>query len=133
MAGVGVYGVPCEIIVATLFAASTSIALANAGSESACVSIPIKSGPSIFCVNTFMDDLLGARLSQQIGQVFPGFGDMYERSSHAMAWDNVRNSNPAYASLPAYGTKEFSSTLRAAAAKIPGFDEMQFTDAKGKP
>ncbi|HXF14698.1 MAG TPA: hypothetical protein VN517_16195 [Terriglobales bacterium] len=84
-------------------------------------------------MNTFMDDLLGARLSQQIGQVFPGFGDMYERSSHAMAWDNVRNSNPAYASLPAYGTKEFSSTLRAAAAKIPGFDEMQFTDAKGKP
>lgn len=84
-------------------------------------------------MNTFADDILGARLQQQVAQAYPGFGDMYERSSHAMAWDRVRNSDPTFAALPAYGTKEFSSKLREAAARIPGFDEMQFTDANGKP
>lgn len=84
-------------------------------------------------MNTFADDILGARLQQQVAQAYPGFGDMYERSSHAMAWDRVRNSDPMFAALPAYGTKEFSSKLREAAARIPGFDEMQFTDSSGKP
>lgn len=84
-------------------------------------------------MNTFMGDMLGARLSEQISQAFPGFGDMYERSSMAMAWDKVRNSDQTFANLPAYGTKDFSKTLRDAAARIPGFDEMQFTDANGKP
>jgi hypothetical protein len=84
-------------------------------------------------MNTFMGDILGAQLSQQISQAFPGFGDMYDRSSHAMAWDRVRNSDPSFANLPAYGTKQFSSTLREAAARIPGFDEMQFTDQQGRP
>lgn len=83
-------------------------------------------------VNTFLPDMLQAQLQQQVNQLFPGFGDMYDRSSHAMAWDRVRNSDAAFAQLPAYGTKEFSSTLREAAARIPGFDEMQFTDRNGK-
>lgn len=84
-------------------------------------------------MNTFMDDMLGQRLTQQVSQAFPGFGDMYERSSMAMAWDRVRNSEQAFAALPAYGTKEFSKTLRDAASRIPGFDDMQFTDGQGKP
>jgi hypothetical protein len=84
-------------------------------------------------VNTFLPDMLQAQLSQQLGQAYPGFGDMYDRSSHAMAWDRVRNSDPGFADLPAYGTKQFSQTLREAAGRIPGFDEMQFTDAHGKP
>jgi hypothetical protein len=84
-------------------------------------------------VNTFMPDILAAVLPQQVSQAFPGFGEMYERSSYAMAWDRVRNSNAQFSSLPAYGTKEFSQTLRQAAERIPGFDEMQFTDSKGKP
>ncbi len=83
-------------------------------------------------VQTFLPDMLQAQLSQQISQAFPGFGDMYERSSMAMAWDRVRNSEPGFATLPAYGTKEFSSKLRDAASRIPGFDEMQFTDGQGK-
>jgi|SRR5580704_6934231 hypothetical protein len=84
-------------------------------------------------VNTFLPDMLQAQLGNQLGQAFPGFSDMYERSSMAMAWDRVRNSDQSFASLPAYGTKEFSSTLREAAARIPGFDEMQFTDQQGRP
>ena len=84
-------------------------------------------------VNTFLGDMLGAQLNQQIAQAFPGFGEMYERSAYAMAWDRVRNSNAQYQSLPAYGSKEFSRTLREASAKIPGFEDMQFTGRDGKP
>ena len=84
-------------------------------------------------VNTFLPDMLQAQLSGVLNTAFPGFGDMYDRSSHAMAWDRVRNSEPAFASLPAYGTKEFSSKLREAASRIPGFDDMQFTDGQGRP
>jgi hypothetical protein len=84
-------------------------------------------------VSTFLPDMLQAQLSSQLNQVYPGFGDMHERSSMAMAWDRVRNSDPKFSELPAYGTKEFSSKLREAAGRIPGFDEMQFTNAQGQP
>jgi hypothetical protein len=84
-------------------------------------------------VNTFMGDMLQANLNQQLTQQFPAFGEMYERSAYAMAWDRVRNSNPSFTSLPAYGTKEFSSALREAAEKIDGFDDMQFTGRNGQP
>ncbi len=45
--GVGVYSSPSEVITSTPFAAKTSNALANAGAERACVSMPTNSGPSI--------------------------------------------------------------------------------------
>ena len=44
-----VYSSPCAIMTSTPFAASTSRALASAGTERACVSMPRNSGPSIFC------------------------------------------------------------------------------------
>jgi hypothetical protein len=84
-------------------------------------------------ISTHLPNLLQAQLGNQLSQAFPGFGEMYERSSYAMAWDRVRNENPQFASLPAFGTKEFSKTLRTAAAKIEGFDEIQFTGRDGKP
>src|SRR5271154_6008741 len=46
-AGVGVYSPVRAIITGTSFAANTSSALADAGSESACVSMPRNSGPAI--------------------------------------------------------------------------------------
>jgi hypothetical protein len=47
MAGVGVYSSPAASITSTPLPASTSSALAAAGSESAWVSMPRKSGPSM--------------------------------------------------------------------------------------
>jgi hypothetical protein len=70
-------------------------------------------------VNTYMDDMLGARLHNQLGQAFPGFSEMYEKSANAMSWDSLRNSDPRYASLPAFGTKEFKQTLFDAYDKFP--------------
>ena len=84
-------------------------------------------------ISTHLPGMLQANLGNQLSQAYPGFGDMYERSAYAMAWDRVRNSDPQFAGLPAYGSKEFSSTLREAAQRVPGFDEMQFTDRAGKP
>lgn len=82
-------------------------------------------------VQTFIPDILQAQIGQQINQAFPGFGEMHERSAYAMAWDGVRNSNPQFAALPAYGTKEFSRTLREAEAKFPELISA-FHDQAGK-
>ena len=83
-------------------------------------------------VNTFIPDMIQANLQNQIGQAYPDFQGMYERSSHAMAWDRVRNSDERFANLPAYGTKEFSKQMRAAAEKNPELAEM-IAEADGKP
>ena len=48
-AGVGVYSSFIASMVSTPLAASTSSALRNAGSDSACVSMPMNSGPSMPC------------------------------------------------------------------------------------
>lgn len=106
--------------------------IAKASPQQAMQLTTVLSKYALNLMNTFIPDLLQAQLVPQISQAFPGFGDMYERSSYAMAWDRVRNSDPTFADLPSYGTKQFSQSLRSAAAKIPGFDEMQFTDANGK-
>ncbi len=84
-------------------------------------------------VNTFLPDMLQAQLTQQLASAFPGFGEMYERSYHALAWDRVRNSDPALASLPAYGSRQFSEALHKAAASLPGIDQMKFADENGNP
>jgi hypothetical protein len=82
-------------------------------------------------MNTFMPEMLSARFGDQVEQQFPGFGEMYQKASYARAWDNVRNSNPAYAELPAYGSKEFSKTLREAQQKFPELVDA-FLDEKGE-
>jgi hypothetical protein len=61
MAGVGVYSSSAAVITSTPFAASTSIALANAGADSACVSKPMNSGPSMSRAACGIADRLGDR------------------------------------------------------------------------
>jgi hypothetical protein len=82
-------------------------------------------------VNTFIGDLLQSQLTPQISQAFPGFQDMYEKSSYAMSWDQVRNSNPQFNELPAYGTKEFRQTIHEAADRFPELVQA-FTGPDGK-
>lgn len=81
---------------------------------------------------TFAPDMFSSLLPEHIGQLYPEFGDMYERSAHALAWDRVRNAAPQYKSLPAYGTHEFSAALREAAGKVPEIADM-IAEADGKP
>jgi len=86
-------------------------------------------------ISTFAADVIDPRLGQGLEQAFPQFGQMYERATYANAWDAVRNSDEAFISLPAFGTKEFRAALKDAATALAGsperFEEMQFREAKG--
>lgn len=107
--------------------------IAKAPPQQAMQLVQVLSRGALNLMNTFIPDMLSAQLSGVMGQAFPGFSDMYERSAYAMSWDRVRNSSPQFSALPAYGTKEFSRALREASARIPGFDDMQFTGRNGQP
>ena len=81
IAGVGVYSVAVRrSSTSTPFAASTSSALANAGSESACVSMPRNSGPSI---------RLPARYSQIACVMARMCHSLKERSKDEPRWPEV--------------------------------------------
>jgi hypothetical protein len=71
-------------------------------------------------------------ISQFVERAFPGTLDNFERMQYAGAWDSVRNSDPNYKDLPAYGPadSDFGKLMQAAAKQIPNFDKMQFP---GKP
>ncbi len=85
-------------------------------------------------LNTFAPDVIDPRLGSRLEQDFPQFGKMYERATYANAWDEVRNSDEAFSSLPDFGTKEFRNALRDAATALAGsperFQEMVFRTAK---
>lgn len=88
-------------------------------------------------INTFADDLIGAKLGQHIEQSFPRFGEMYQISAAARTWDSAR-SGFEDVELPAYGTREYSSEARKIGAEIAGsaerFESMTFTDPRtGQP
>lgn len=73
--------------------------------------------------NTFVPDMVWSNLQGQIDQIFPNFGQMYERASYAHTWDSIRNSSPQFAELPDFGSKEFSKAARQAAAEQFGSAE----------
>lgn len=88
-----------------------------------------KFGADLF--NTMLPQLLPNLLPTMVENTYPSFGSMYEKAMYAHQWDTVR-ADPQYAALPNYGTKEFQQATRAAAAKYPGFEQMVFTDQKGR-
>lgn len=57
-------------------------------------------------------------------QVMPGVSGMYFQSSRATSWDTVRNSNPAFGDLPAYGSKEFVQLCQKLDSEFPALTEM---------
>lgn len=80
-------------------------------------------------VNTMLPRMLPNMLPELVENRYPSFGSMYEKSLYNLAWENVRT-DPQYAALPNYGTKEFQQAARQAAAKYPGFEQMVFTDQR---
>ena len=66
---------------------------------------------------------------------FPGITEMHASTQYMQAYDSVRNEfgedgQPKYGDMPDFGTKEFRTMLKTAAAKVPGFEQMVFTDPK---
>lgn len=93
--------------------------IAKAPPEQAMAFTNLMSKYAVNLFNTFAGDIFAAQLPNQLSTHYPGFSEMYERSAYGMAWDQVRNSSQQFATLPAYGTKEFARTLHEAEAKFP--------------
>lgn len=75
---------------------------------------------------------------EQLEQNMPGITEMYQRSLYGQQWEHVSaeadaNGKPLYANLPVYGSPEFKTAIQAAAAQFPGFEQMVFNGANGRP
>lgn len=66
-----------------------------------------------------------------IEQFMPGLSEMYTEAAVGRAWDTAKASDERFADLPEYGTKEFQEAARKVISKNPGFDSLEFRDAKG--
>lgn len=71
-------------------------------------------------MQTYIPQVLPAMLDS----VMPGFSGMYYQSARASSWDSVRNSSPAFAELPAYGTREFVELCSKLDGEYPALTEM---------
>lgn len=63
-------------------------------------------------------------LSPMLDSAMPGFSGMYFQSARASSWDSVRNSSPAFAELPAYGTREFVELCSKLDSDYPALTQM---------
>jgi hypothetical protein len=77
---------------------------------------------------------LEKRIGGYINQNFEGFGESYKATTYQTTWEGIRQSNPRFQALPAYGTPEWTAAAQEAAAIIPGFENAIYTDPRtGKP
>lgn len=75
---------------------------------------------------------LDKRIGGFINTNYEGFGDNYKTQGYQSTWESIRQSNPKFGTLPAYGTSEWMEAAREAASILPGFENAIFTDAQGK-
>lgn len=79
-------------------------------------------------MSTFGMNLIQTALPQvlpaMLDSVMPGFSGMYYQSARASSWDQVRNSSEQFASLPAYGSKEFVALCAQLDGEYPALTEM---------
>ena len=78
-------------------------------------------------MSTFMGDMLQSQLMPQLNQAIPNFDNLVMRASRAEAWDNVRNSDARYESLPAYGTKEWKDLCTKLGRENPGLEQWGYS------
>ena len=76
-----------------------------------------------------------ALVRQWMEAAFPGITAMHANTLYMQEYDAVRNDvgedgQAKYGDMPDFGTKDFKSMLTKAAAKVPGFEQMVFTDPK---
>ncbi len=86
---------------------------------------------AIDIMNTAGPSLIKAWIEQAYPEFTGMYGDtLYMRQYEAVRGDVGEDGQPKYGELPDFGTKEFKSMLQTAATKIPGFEQMVFTDQK---
>lgn len=71
-------------------------------------------------------------LDNYIESRYEGLSESHTTALRTGDWDSVRQSDPAYANLPAFGTPEFIAAAQKAAALVPGIENAVFRDNQGK-
>jgi hypothetical protein len=87
-------------------------------------------------INTALPVLLKSAIAQlypELDNIYAHNSDQLNRPMYQEQWTKVKDSDPNFANLPAYGTPEFRQWSWENAQKIPNFQQMTFVDDKGKP
>jgi hypothetical protein len=78
----------------------------------------------------------GGWLQQQfqsfLENALPGIGQTHLQTSYASTIETLRTSNPAYASMPRFGTPEWNQAAEQAAEMMPGMESVVFTGKDGQ-
>lgn len=63
---------------------------------------------------------------------YEGLPGMVKSTSYGQAWDNLRQSDPKFANVPAYNTPQWHEAIGQVAQMVPGFENAVFTDKNGR-
>lgn len=63
---------------------------------------------------------------------YEGLPGMVKTNSYGSAWENLRQSDPKFAKVPAYNTPEWKQAVQKVAEDVPGFENAVFTDKNGR-
>lgn len=71
-------------------------------------------------------------IDRYLDSKYEGLPGMVKTSSYGAAWDNLRQSDPKFANVPAYNTPQWNEAIAQVAEMVPGFENAVFTDKNGR-
>jgi hypothetical protein len=71
-------------------------------------------------------------IDRYLEQRYEGLSGMVKTQSYGQAWNELRQSDPKFANVPAYNTAEWNEAIAQVAEMVPGFENAVFTDKSGK-
>ncbi len=71
-------------------------------------------------------------LDRYLESKYEGLSGMVKTNSYGQAWEDLRVSDPKFASTPKYNTPEWQTAIREVAAMVPGFENAVFTGKDGR-
>ena len=63
---------------------------------------------------------------------YEGLQGMVKTNAYGSAWENLRQSDPKFANVPAYNTPEWKDAIGKVAEMVPGFEDAVFTGKDGR-
>jgi hypothetical protein len=71
-------------------------------------------------------------LDRYLESRYEGLSSMVKTNAYGSAWDNLRQSDPKFANVPAYNTPEWKDAIGKVAEMVPGFEDAVFTGKDGR-
>lgn len=84
-------------------------------------------------VVNIMNTVAPRLLQSWMESTYPGVNENWERGTYQRAWEAVRAADERFKALPNYATDEFRSLMHKVAEIQPEFENMVFTDKRGRP